>query len=651
MGILAYRSRMLSSTLAFCALLFVHAQCSVSADDRPVCSGHPTCLDQGWTQNQRWWWTTVSQGSRLLPLSWMLALESPAPAKRSDSREPLLSAGNLERWGYLPGDGSGRDPYGLPLGFAIDEQSGADADIMCDTFPESCKGGLMRRKWVGMNCSACHTNDIEFNGRQVRVEGAPTLADFQTFLEDVLRSLEDTSQDEGRFARFARIVLKARNSAVTRRQLRAQLSEQIAWQRKLANANRSAVRYGHGRLDAQGHILNKVAAIAMTPLEGRRVPAEAPASYPFVWNASQQDRLQWNGIAENSQRIKFQDLETDFGALIRNTSEVIGVFAHIETDKSKASVGYRSSIRIQELIDLERLLAKLKSPRWPEDLFGAIDREKAERGKALYDKAGCSGCHERLMADDLTSRIRSRMYPIDLLETDAALACNTYFHRSKAGNYKDQEIYIGPFNTQATSAGKGGENVIGAEDFTRNMLVNSILGAIVQQKPSLDIAITRSLIPDTSPTPWRPRAPIESLDDLDEAGRVKLTHCLNTQDKLLAYKARPLNGIWATAPYLHNGSVPTLYDLLLPSAITMDGEAASVSGAETRPESFGVGSRKFDPRKVGFVTDAALNPTTFRVRDEKTGQPIPGNLNSGHGYGTTLTEKERYDLLEYLKTL
>ncbi|WP_346659235.1 hypothetical protein [Bradyrhizobium sp. CW7] len=59
------------------------------------------------------------------------------------------------------------------------------------------------------------------------------------------------------------------------------------------------------------------------------------------------------------------------------------------------------------------------------------------------------------------------------------------------------------------------------------------------------------------------------------------------------YRARPLDGVWATAPYLHNGSVPTLKDMLLPQG--------------RRPNSFCVGSRKFDPVGVGLVAKVRAN--------------------------------------------
>ena len=91
-----------------------------------------------------------------------------------------------------------------------------------------------------------------------------------------------------------------------------------------------------------------------------------------------------------------------------------------------------------------------------------------------------------------------------------------------------------------------------------------------------------------------------------------------------------VNGVWATAPFLHNGSVPTLYDLLLPAA--------------ARPRTFTAGWREFDPVRVGFRTDPF--PCGF-VFDTS----LPGNSNAGHEYGGGLTDAERWALVEYLKSL
>jgi hypothetical protein len=109
-----------------------------------------------------------------------------------------------------------------------------------------------------------------------------------------------------------------------------------------------------------------------------------------------------------------------------------------------------------------------------------------------------------------------------------------------------------------------------------------------------------------------------------------------TPSKLSAYNAGPLNGIWATAPFLHNGSVPNLKELLLPQ--------------ERRKNMFCVGIRKFDPSNVGFDTGDGQ----YCVGASLLNTRLPGNSNHGHSgpeYGTDLTEEERTALIEYLKTL
>ena len=106
----------------------------------------------------------------------------------------------------------------------------------------------------------------------------------------------------------------------------------------------------------------------------------------------------------------------------------------------------------------------------------------------------------------------------------------------------------------------------------------------------------------------------------------------------LAYKARPLNGIWATPPYLHNGSVPNLYALLSP--------------VSERPEKFYLGNREYDPVNVGYRHDRLEGG--FEL---DTG--IRGNHNTGHEFnngkdgviGRLLTPQERKALVEFLKTM
>src|SRR4051795_1200844 len=68
-----------------------------------------------------------------------------------------------------------------------------------------------------------------------------------------------------------------------------------------------------------------------------------------------------------------------------------------------------------------------------------------------------------------------------------------------------------------------------------------------------------------------------------------------------SHRARPLNGVWATAPYLHNGSVPSLYWMLKPQS--------------ERPRSFCQGARDFDPEQVGFRVDPGGGELVQNRRD------------------------------------
>jgi hypothetical protein len=106
------------------------------------------------------------------------------------------------------------------------------------------------------------------------------------------------------------------------------------------------------------------------------------------------------------------------------------------------------------------------------------------------------------------------------------------------------------------------------------------------------------------------------------------------------YQAVLLDGLWLRAPYLHNGSVPTLRDLLNPP--------------NERPQTFHRGYDVFDPVNVGFK-EPPPRPVGPNGRLE---QPYflfdtreKGNGNQGHAYGTQLSGAEKESLLEYLKTL
>jgi hypothetical protein len=112
----------------------------------------------------------------------------------------------------------------------------------------------------------------------------------------------------------------------------------------------------------------------------------------------------------------------------------------------------------------------------------------------------------------------------------------------------------------------------------------------------------------------------------------------------LGYQAPPLNGVWATAPYLHNGSVPTVYHLLK---------------SEARPKvftrSYGTEKKDYDPVRLGWKftpLDKGPDPKLPGVQRRRVYDTTqPGRSNGGHPFGDKLTEPQRMAVIEYLKTL
>jgi mono/diheme cytochrome c family protein len=118
--------------------------------------------------------------------------------------------------------------------------------------------------------------------------------------------------------------------------------------------------------------------------------------------------------------------------------------------------------------------------------------------------------------------------------------------------------------------------------------------------------------------------------DTFSGGRAWQSPAVTVRD---GYLAVPLDGLWLRAPYLHNGSVPSLTDLL--------------NAPQSRPSRFWRGYDVYDPAKVGFVSDGPEAQRLGTVYDTSR----PGNANTGHSYGTDLPADSKRALLEYLKTL
>ncbi|HET6572489.1 MAG TPA: cytochrome c [Fimbriiglobus sp.] len=546
--------------------------------------GRVVYLDQGWRPRDSADFYSRTQGSRLLPYRWFLALE------QAGSRVPFRDPANMTRLGYLPQRANPCNPDGLPVGFVRDPRRGGE-----------------HIDWLGFTCAACHTAELHHGGTAYRIDGGPGMGDLQTFLAELTAALTATRDDSAKFDRFAAAVLGG--DRTRRDDLMAQLSEECRKRSRYESLNRTPHPYGLARLDAFGRIVNTVLVTALgvtDPAQGQ--PPDAPVSYPFLWDTPHHDYVQWNGVARN--KVLGSD---DLGGLARNVGEVLGVFGEVSVSEPRtASVftGYRSSARIPDLLHLEELVRKLQSPRWP-DGFPPIDEPKRKAGEELY-ATYCARCHPLIGRADPDRTITAVRIPVRTVGTDPRMATNFATRRGKTGRVEGRRAFF-----------VEGDR-FGPESRADDVLVHVVVGAILG-------------------SPWKNYRGAR-LSDLRDRGLPSGPG----NDGLLVYKARPLNGVWATAPFLHNGSVPTLYDLLLP--------------ADRRPREFFVGSRRFDPVRVGFETGPAAGAFRFRTRDD-AGSAIPGNSNTGHEYGSgkprpgggdglpPLTDAQRWQLVEYLKSL
>ncbi len=547
-------------------------------------------LDQGWDQTnkfrERSYYTP--QGSHLIPYNWFLALE------QAGNEKLIRDPSNMNRLRFLthrpqPEEDhslySQLNPDGLPVGFVKD--------------PPFKKGTPDKEGWMGFNCSACHTNQIDYKGTGIRVDGGPSMADFQGFLEEVRDGLNATLADNAKFDRFAKRVNRKDASA-----LKQELKVFTQGFNQLVLRNHSPLRYGFARLDAFGAIVNEVAKNIGQPQD--ILPANAPVSYPFIWDAPNMDKVQWNRSVDNP--------------IARNAGEVVGVYGEI-TPQPTQRPPFKSSIRLHDLFALEQWLVELKSPKWPEEHLPKIDRQKAAEGKILYDRY-CDGCHSNDLKNNMTnpqdnfagkSFIKTKGIYIKKMGTDPRMAQNFASRFFEAG-----PVVKALMPEWKSECGKVPAGMVLGK-FIRVLVGPELL----KLPPKQFLEYTGYRV-----NPKEPEPAVDCTKVTPEMKKAMLK-------EVLVYKARPLNGVWATAPFLHNGSVPNLYQLLLKES--------------DRDPEFCVGSREFDPVNVGFKYKP--DPKTGCGNDFKFETKLSGNRNTGHNFSSRLNEGERRQLLEYLKTL
>jgi mono/diheme cytochrome c family protein len=542
----------------------------------------PGYLDQGWNHETRMEWWYTSQGSRIIPYEWFLALE------RADSEELFSSNANLEerlRFIGWPADPKW-NPNGLPIGFVVDKDANG-------------------HRHFGVTCSACHTGKLEYKGKAVLTEGGPALSDFDGLVSGIGQALQVTLDNDNKFARFAGRVLDVKANADSVAALKDEVKEITGPLAERIKVNHPPYPSGYGRLDAFGNIFNEGSVFSINQPANAK-PSNAPVSYPVVWDAAQHDILQWNGSAVNA----------GIGSYVRNTGEVVGVFGDLRVGETivarKKKLRYEHHINVKALERVEAILTTLWSPTWPESVLPAIDKAKAALGKQHYEK-NCVSCHQHINRTDPKRHIAAQMIPVTEVGTDPLMATNAATSIAKTGIMEGQPMI--PITQYLPSLGV--IEVFGPKAPTQKVVGNGILGVLREELGMIKLV---SGLPDYVKAAKR-NALFDKCDPKDQGAK-----CFRPP----RYKARPLNGIWAAAPFLHNGSVPNLTELL--------------KKPDQRVAMFHVGSWEFDPVNVGFSTEGGPNTSEFDTSQ-------PNNSNLGHDYGTGLSDTEKAELIEYSKTL
>jgi hypothetical protein len=583
----------------------------------------------GLTPAQKETYYHLSQGAEILPWFLLTAVDVADPG----STKPFVE--NLKRYGLLP-DPARND--GLPVGLTM-----------------SSNPFTFGMDFVGITCGACHVGELRHDGKAVRVDGAPNMFNLQLFYSDAIEAVMAATSDRGKlwralkrlgrqdyrrygiaapFVRPATLVCYGANVLLHRDRLDARLELLAVISAAKEQRDPQHPTSGFGRLDAfdgtrnfiftrlrktdaggnfevnRANMVKLDAAVKFPPLWSRKArppePVEAyreqPQRFPPVWGFKDYDWLEWT-------------IDTST-VMERNVTETLGAGATVVLDPQAASL-FESSIPIKNMHDLEWLAYYIDPPRWPTAIFGEVKPDLAEAGQRIF-QSRCAGCHE--YGDDRrtpTGLIRLRgMRPEDV-GTDSTAALRLSCPVPDTG-----PLVIPPrsYTAEDSQLLRDCAGVKVGPAFAGNSFARTVQAAVdsIKQKAYAAAGIDA--------------AQQRVTEDLDRRRGVTWRDTLlDTRPPYGPYAARPLYGIWAAAPYLHNGSVPTLYHLLLP--------------AEQRPKTFALGGREYDPVRLGFAVDTACAQQDCVVDTTRT-----GDGNGGHLWGTDLAEPDRMALLEYLKT-
>ena len=453
-------------------------------------------LDQGWSQADRELYYQTPQGSVIASYDIFTNMEV------AGSQELFRSDANSARFGLIPQAANPRtNPDGFPVGIA--------------------KNVVTEGRWkgvtVGPNCALCHTAQLMYKGKRIRIDGGHTnLFDIQAYMQALDQAYQATLTDTAKFDRMAARI--GATSTDAKSELRTRLgreAERTHYYSGVAAA--TPFPWGPGRADCLTLISNRLASIEPNIPENMSV-ATAPVKIPFVWNAGQATWTQWGGWAQDP--------------LSRNFGETLGVYLPMDLQSKTPEEGlFDSAAAILNLQKIEDTMWRLAPPKWPEEIFGKIDRVKAAQGKALF-ATHCASCHNSYPYTWTAPNKYGKRF------LEVGLVPKTYM-----GTDMQQTVVVNEFMHTAQLSPylpppDKGKAVVLSPDF-KAPLVRHLLGRAVEK-----LKLSAGDMPDLNGFRELPLPPGSQT----------------------VWKAAPRDGVWATPPFLHNGSVPNLYEMLIPAS-------------------------------------------------------------------------------------
>ena len=650
-------------------------------------------LKQSWSDEDRAWFHNVSQGTATFPVpyAWFKELERPEFTLAGFvSRQGLTSdADYLARLGFIAPNKdcdpvAGADaPQGanvLPVGFAV-----------LKGWTDPVTGLPQKEDALGLTCAACHTGQIHYNGTSLRIDGAPAMIDLANLERVIGLSIcyaDAFPTSLWRKSRFIDAILDGKKLTGEARDKERDLindelgrtcnnevSEKVKAEYGILQRRQQVhAEEGFGRLDALNRIGNQVfhddladpdkpgtppEGFSVAEFDGNFAAHSAPVSFPPIWDVPHFLWAQYDASILDPR--------------IRNVGEAIGVAAKLNMSAGDpAHPPFSSTAAIDVIGEVEtRLQGKspfvepigfkgLLAPDWkeaadtfPGDPKWALDPDKIVLGRKLYGEL-CVECHAGPVRDPEIPASDPRSFWMDpnwttlpsgeklfnpVQKTVAAMGTDPEQARVLTARQVKVPDNLGiDVGRDILEKCKMPNDPGLRKSFALNLM------AVVSKVDEEWARSKGQQIPEGRPNCPNPKVFVPVVN-ADAAPGSTPRYLVKPH-----YRARPLDGVWATAPYLHNGSVPTLDDMLKPQA--------------ERPSKFCVGPLEFDPVKVGLSggeTESCEAGLTLLDTQQR------GNSNRGHSFeaaagiedaalpagvlGRKLTEDERSALVEYLKML